>query len=153
MNLTVDEVREVKKNIKELKKDCYLNEGYLLTSVTKSHDEELKKVVDQLQNQDEYKSARYLSKNQMQDYFDSPYYQSAMYDSECGQIHPLNYCLGLAKEVLKNKNCKIYEETAVLLYKQNGKIKIQITNNFEVTADQMVLCCNAFLYNLHKELR
>ena len=152
-NFTVDAVREVKKNIKELKIDCDLIEGYLLTSVTKSHDEELKKFVDQLQNQFEYKSARYLSKNQMQDYFDSPYYQSAMYDSECGQIHPLNYCLGLAKEVLKNKNCKIYEETEVLSYKQNGKIKIQLTNNFEVTADKMVLCCNAYLNNLNKELR
>ena len=51
--------------------------------------------------------------NKMQDYFDSPYYQSAMYDSECGQIHPLNYCLGLAKELLKNKNCKVYEESEV----------------------------------------
>ena len=89
----------------------------------------------------------------MQDYFDSPYYQSAMYDSECGQIHPLNYCLGLAKEVLKNQNCKIYEESEVVSYKQEGKIKIQISKKFEVTADKMVLCCNAYLDNLNKELR
>ena len=102
-NFTVDAVREVKKNIKDLNLDCDLIEGYLLTSVTKSHDEELKRFIDQLQNQFKYESAQYLSKNQMQDYFDSPYYQSAMYDSECGQIHPLNYCLGLAKELLKLK--------------------------------------------------
>ena len=132
-NFTVDAVREVKKNIKDLNIDCDLIEGYLLTSVTKSHDEELKKFIDQLHNQFNYGSAQYLSKNQMQDYFDSPYYQSAMYDSECGQIHPLNYCLGLAKELLKNKNCKVYEESEVLSYKHEGKIKIQLTNKLEVT--------------------
>ena len=152
-NFTVDAVREVKKNIKELKIDCDLIEGYLLASVTKSHDEELKKFVDQLQNQFEYQSVHYLSKNQMQDYFDSPHYHSAMFDSECGQIHPLNYCLGLAKELIKNKNCKIYEESEVLSYKQNGKIKIQLNNKLEVTADKMVLCCNAYLNNLNKDLR
>ena len=152
-NFTVDAVREVKKNIKDLNLDCDLIEGYLLTSVTKSHDEELKRFIDQLQNQFNYKSAQYLSKNQMQDYFDSPYYKSAMYDSECGQIHPLNYCLGLAKEVLKNQNCKIYEESEVVSYKQEGRIKIQLSNKSEVTADKMVLCCNAYLDNLNKELR
>ena len=152
-NFTVDAVREVKKNIKDLNIDCDLIEGYLLTSVTKSHDEELKKFIDQLHNQFDYESAQYLSKNQMQDYFDSPYYQSAMYDSECGQIHPLNYCLGLAKELLKNKNCKVYEESEVLSYKHEGKIKIQLTNKLEVTADKMVLCCNAYLDNLNKDLR
>ena len=76
-----------------------------------------------------------------------------MYDSECGQIHPLNYCLGLAKELLKNKNCKVYEESEVLSYKHEGKIKIQLTNKLEVTADKMVLCCNAYLDNLNKDLR
>ena len=152
-NFTVDAVREVKKNIKDLDLECDLIEGYLLTSVTKSHDEELKKFIDKLQNQFKYESAQYLSKNQMQDYFDSPYYQSAMYDSECGQIHPLNYCLGLAKEVLKNQNCKIYEESEVVSYKQEGRIKIQLSNKLEVTAGKMVLCCNAYLDNLNKELR
>ena len=67
-NFTVDAVREVKKNIKDLNIDCDLIEGYLLTSVTKSHDEELKKFIDQLHNQFDYESAQYLSKNQMQDY-------------------------------------------------------------------------------------
>ena len=152
-NFTVDAVREVKKNIKDLNIDCDLIEGYLLTSVTKSHDEELKKFIDQLHNQFDYESAQYLSKNQMQDYFDSPYYQSAMYDAECGQIHPLNYCLGLAKELLKNKNCRVYEQSEVLSYKHEGKIKIQLTNKLEVTADKMVLCCNAYLDNLNKDLR
>ena len=61
-NFTVDAVREVKKNIKDLKLDCDLIEGYLLTSVTNSHDEELKRFIDQLQNQFKYESAQYLSK-------------------------------------------------------------------------------------------
>mgnify|MGYP003313537679 CR=1 FL=1 len=65
--------------------------------------DELKKYVDLLNNKFQYDSASYLSNQEMKDYFQSPYYKSAMYDSECSQIHPLNYCLGLAKELLKLK--------------------------------------------------
>ena len=43
---------------------------------------------------------------------------SQLYDSECAANPPLNYCLGLAKELLKNQNCKIYEESEVVSYKQ-----------------------------------
>ena len=94
-NFTIDAVREVKKNIKDLNIECGLIEGYLQAAVTRSHDEELKKYVDLLNNKFQYDSASYLSNQEMKDYFQSPYYKSAMYDSECGQIHPLNYCLGL----------------------------------------------------------
>ena len=35
-----------------------------------------------------------------------------------------NYCLGLARELLKNQNCKIFEDTGVISYesqKSNNK--------------------------------
>ena len=119
---TLDAVREVKKNIKDLNIQCDLIEGYVLAAVSKSHDEELKKYVDRLQTKFDYESVTYLPKNRMDQYFDSPYYKSAMYDSECGQIHPLNYCLGLARELLKNQNCKIFEDTGVISYESQKKI-------------------------------
>lgn len=126
---TLEAVREVKKNIKDLNIQCDLIEGYIQAAVNKSHDEELKKYVDQLQTEYNYESATYLSKSQMEQYFESPYYKSAMYDSECGQIHPLNYCLGLAKELLKNKNCKIFEDTGVISYNSENKVTINTEKN------------------------
>ena len=152
-NFSVDAVREVKKNIHELNIDCDLVEGYLLTSVTKKHDDELKKHIDLLQNQYGYSSAKYLSKSQMSDYFQSPYYKSAMYDTECSQIHPLNYCLGLAQEILKNKNYKIYEGAAVLSYESNNSVEIKLENNLVIKSKKMILCCNAYINNLNKKLR
>ena len=53
-NFTIDAVREVKKNIKDLNIDCGLIEGYLQAAVTRSHDEELKKYVDLLNKKFEY---------------------------------------------------------------------------------------------------
>ena len=152
-NFTVDSVREVKKNINDLKIDCDLVEGYLLTAVKKTHDEELKRHVDNLQNKFDYNSATYLSKSKMKDYFESPYYISAMHDSECSQIHPLNYCLGLANELDKNNNIKIYEGASVESYETGNKIKIKLENGSEVISDKMVLCCNAYIGNLNKKLR
>ncbi len=150
---TLEAVREVKKNIKDLNIQCDLIEGYIQAAVNKSHDEELKKYVDQLQTKYNYESATYLSKSQMERYFESPYYKSAMYDSECGQIHPLNYCLGLAKELLKNKNCKIFEDTAVISYNSQNKVTINTEKNINIKADKLIICCNAYIGDLNKSLR
>ena len=152
-NFSIDAVREVKKNIQELNIKCDLVEGYLLTSVTKKHDEELKKYIDLLQNKYGYESAMYLPKSEMHNYFHSPYYKSAMYDSECSQIHPLNYCLGLAQEILKNKNCKIYEETSVVSYESNNDVTIKLDNNLIIRSKKMIMCCNAYISNLNQKLR
>ena len=150
---TLEAVREVKKNIRELNIHCDLIEGYIQAAVNKSHDEELKKYVDQLQTEYNYESATYLSKSQMEQYFESPYYKSAMYDSECGQIHPLNYCLGLAKELLKNKNCKIFEDTGVISYNSQNKVTINTEKNINIKADKLIICCNAYIGDLNKSLR
>ena len=150
---TLEAVREVKKNIKDLNIQCDLIEGYIQAAVNKSHDEELKKYVDQLQTEYNYESATYLSKSQMEQYFESPYYKSAMYDSECSQIHPLNYCLGLAKELLKNKNCKIFEDTGVISYNSQNKVTINTEKNINIKADKLIICCNAYIGDLNKSLR
>ena len=150
---TLEAVREVKKNIKDLNIQCDLIEGYIQAAVNKSHDEELKKYVDQLQTEYNYESATYLSKSQMEQYFESPYYKSAMYDSECGQIHPLNYCLGLAKELLKNKNCKIFEDTGVISYNSQNKVTINTEKNINIKANKLIICCNAYIGDLNKNLR
>ena len=150
---TLEAVREVKKNIKDLNIQCDLIEGYIQAAVNKSHDEELKKYVDQLQTEYYYESATYLSKSQLEQYFESPYYKSAMYDSECGQIHPLNYCLGLAKELLKNKNCKIFEDTEVISYNSQNKVTINTEKNINIKADKLIICCNAYIGDLNKSLR
>ena len=150
---TLEAVREVKKNIKDLNIQCDLIEGYIQAAVNKSHDEELKKYVDQLQTEYNYESATYLSKSQMEQYFESPYYKSAMYDSECGQIHPLNYCLGLAKELSKNKNCKIFEDTGVISYNSQNKVTINTEKNINIKADKLIICCNAYIGDLNKNLR
>jgi gamma-glutamylputrescine oxidase len=150
---TLEAVREVKKNIKDLNIQCDLIGGYIQAAVNKSHDEELKKYIDQLQTEYNYESATYLSKSQMEQYFESPYYKSAMYDSECGQIHPLNYCLGLAKELLKNKNCKIFEDTGVISYNSQNKVTINTEKNINIKADKLIICCNAYIGDLNKSLR
>ena len=87
-NLSLEAVREVKKNIREVGISCDLVEGYLLNSVSNNHEEGLKRYVEYLNNNFDYDGAKFLNKNQMSEYFESPFYKSAMFDNECGQIHP-----------------------------------------------------------------
>ena len=152
-NLSLEAVREVKKNIREVGISCDLVEGYLLNSVSNNHEEELKRYVEYLNNNFDYDGAKFLNKNQMSEYFESPFYKSAMFDRECGQIHPLNYCLSLTKKLLENKNCKIFEDTEVVSYSSNKNVKILLQNNHTITANKMVLCCNAYIEKLNTKLR
>ena len=152
-NLSLEAVREVKKNIREVGISCDLVEGYLLASVANSHEEELKRYVEYLNKDLNYDGAKFLNKNQMSVYFESPFYKSAMFDGECGQIHPLNYCLSLTRKILENKNCKIFENVKVVSYSSNKNIKISSECNHIITANKMVLCCNAYIERLNTKLR
>jgi len=152
-NFSVDAVNEVKNNIKKHNLDCDLIEGFLLTAANNRHEKSLYKQQKILEKKYNYKNSIFLNKSELNKKFRSPYYQSAIYDSFCAQIHPLNYCLGLAAEALKNKNVSMYEGVEVSSFKSNQKVFIQTSKNIEIKSRYLVLSCNAYIGNLSKKLR
>ena len=152
-NFSVDAVKEVKRNIKKHNIDCDLIEGFLLTAASDRQEKSLLKYQKELEKKYNYKNSEFLDKANLDKYFRSPFYQSAVYDSECSQIHPLNYCLGLTKEALKNKNLSIYEDVEVSSYTSDKNVKIVTSKNIIITANNLILSCNAYIENLSKVLR
>jgi gamma-glutamylputrescine oxidase len=72
-------------------------------------------------------------------------YLGALYDSNSGHLHPLNYTLGLAAAA-QSLGVQIYGGTRALSFAPAGNDKVRIaTPHGEVRARFLVLCGNVFL--------
>lgn len=69
-----------------------------------------------------------------------------LYDSEAQSLHPLNYCLGLARAAAE-AGVRIYENSRVQKYSQTDPAKVE-TDSGSVTAPFVVLACNGYLGDL-----
>jgi gamma-glutamylputrescine oxidase len=116
--------------------DCDWADGYMLTAIKPRQDRE------QLQGKLEYRSARYMPGEEVRATLQTRRYVSALYDSNGGHLHPLNYTLGLAAAA-ERAGVRIYEDTRALGF-TSARVR---TPGGEVRARYLVLCGNVYLGN------
>lgn len=121
---------------------CDLKWGYLHVATKRSHLDGL------AEHQAEY--ARYgyeglklLDKAGVEDRIGSEIYQGGLWEPRAGHIHPLNYCLGLARAATE-AGATIYENTRVISVETEGA-PVAHTAAGPVTARFMILAGNAYL--------
>ena len=120
--------------------DCDWVDGYMLTALKPRHDRELRSEIEELQEKLQYHSVRYLPREEIRATVASNRYVSALYDSNGGHLHPLNYTLGLAAAA-ERAGVRIYEDTRAL-----GFTSAHVhTPDGEVRARYLVLCGNVYL--------
>ena len=74
----------------------------------------------------------------------SDIYVGGLYDSNSGHLHPLNYCLGLAKACL-DLGVQIYEQSPVVdLVEKSGCIEVK-TDKSAVISQDVILATNAYI--------
>jgi gamma-glutamylputrescine oxidase len=89
--------------------ECDWVDGHLLTALKPRHERELRAEIDELE-QYGYTSVRYVPRDELRSLIASPRYTGAMYDSNAGHLHPLNYTLGLAAAA-ERAGATIFEST------------------------------------------
>jgi gamma-glutamylputrescine oxidase len=85
-------------------------DGHLLTALKPRHEHELRAEIDELREQYAYTSVRYVPLDEVRSLIASTRYTAAMYDSNAGHLHPLNYTLGLAAAA-ERAGATIFEST------------------------------------------
>ena len=81
----------------------------------------------------------------------SDIYVGGLYDSNSGHLHPLNYCLGLAKACL-DLGVQIYEQSPVVdLVEKSGCIEVK-TDKSAVISQDVILATNAYIDALPKSI-
>lgn len=132
--------------------DCDWVDGHMLTAVKPRHDVDLRAELRQLQDRYDYTSLRYLSRDEVRSVLATGRYVSALYDTNSGHLHPLDYTRGLAAAAA-GAGAEIFEGSRALDYSTRaGAVHIK-TRSGEVRARQLVLCGNVYLGDTAPALR
>jgi gamma-glutamylputrescine oxidase len=94
---------------------------------------------------------RWIEPQDMPRWVASPRYHSGMYDPNAGHLHPLKYCLGLARAA-SVLGVKIHEHSAVTSIKQGRLVGLR-TATGRVRARQVLLAGNVYLQGLVPQLQ
>ncbi|HVW68731.1 MAG TPA: FAD-binding oxidoreductase [Steroidobacteraceae bacterium] len=127
--------------------DCDWAPGHMLVAVKSPHLQELQAELRQLRDTLGYPSVRYVPRDELCSILGTDRYRGALYDSNSGHLHPLNYTIGLAAAAERN-GARIFEGTRALGFKPSlgstSAVRIR-TERGEVRARYLVLCGNVYL--------
>lgn len=131
--------------------ECDLVRGYLHVGVKPSHARELQQWAQHLTTHYDYKNLEYLDRAQLRRIVGSKIYCGAVSDPGGGHLHPLNYCLGLARAA-QQAGARLYRDSAVTRVDSAAPGVTVHTGLGAVSCDQVVYGCNAYLHRLQPQL-
>lgn len=129
--------------------DCDLRWGYMLAAMKRRHILDLRGMLAEMETLG-YRQARYLNRGEVQRLVACEDYVGGLLDSGSGQLHPLNYALGLA-DAARQAGAHIFEGAKVTRL-EDGATPVAVTDSGRrVTADHVILAANAYLDPIHPE--
>lgn len=131
--------------------DCDLTWGYLLAAEKQRQLDELKETQELYRRDYGYEATGIVEGPEVRQHVDSGAYIGGMTDAGAGHLHPLNYCLGLARAAAE-AGVGIFEGSRVVEV-ESGAAPAVRTDRGRVRAKFLVLCCNAYLGDLVPKLR
>ena len=141
-DMTLEALDLVRERIKRFDIKCDLQDGFLGVSVSEKKGKSLRIWFDDMQKRYNY-AAEWIEPAYIKKWINSPRYFNGYYDKQSGHLHPLNYCLGLAKGAA-SLGVQIYQHSAVTAMQQ-GETVVLHTENGLVKAKYVVLAGNMYL--------
>jgi gamma-glutamylputrescine oxidase len=149
--MTLEALDLVRERVKRFNIDCDLVDGYLGVSIGEKKGKSLRIWYDGMAKKYGYDSdAKWIEPAHLKDWIDSPKYFNGYYDKRSGHIHPLNFCLGLAKAAA-SLGVQIYQHSAVNDL-QKGATAVIKTEAGSVKAKYVVLAGNIFLSEISPQI-
>ena len=132
--------------------DCDLTWGYVLGASKGRHLERLREDQEALARDYGYEATRLLETPEaLREYVNTPAYIGGLHDAGAGHLHPLNYCLGLAKAAVA-AGARIFEGAEATAIEEGSKVVVR-TAGGAVRADFLILAGNAYLGDLVPRIR
>ena len=130
---------------------CDWKKGYATLALNERRMEDLIEIEKASHEAFGYNNMQLWDKTQLKRHLGSDIYVGGLYDSNSGHLHPLNYCLGLAKACL-SLSVKIYEQSPVVnLTEKYHRLEVK-TDKSAVISDDVILATNAYIDVLPKSL-
>ena len=124
---------------------CDWQAGYMSLAVDARRAEELRRWNERMQRDYGYRT-RWIAPHEMQDWIASPRFHSGIHDPAGGHLHPLKYCLGLARAAAE-LGVQIFEDSAVLAMQAGASARLR-TARGSVRASHVLLAGNVYLQGL-----
>jgi len=148
--LAEDSVATVKDVIARHNIDCDLTPGILQAAWKRSEAPWLEDEAAHMAREYGYEKMRYVPPAEMREMVGTTRYFGGLLDSGAAHLHPLNYCLGLARAAL-TKGVRIYEQTRATGFTHTDPARIT-TPTGTITARHVVIACNAYLGRLEPRI-
>ncbi len=149
-DLGLDAVKLVCDLIDEFAIDCDLATGNLHVAHRTSAATELREEVEHLRNHYDYDPIRYVDAGELAEMSSARGMHGGTLDLGARHLHPLNYCLGLARAATES-GALIHENSRVLRYEEADGVSVY-TEHGRVNCDHLVLACNGYLGKLEKRV-
>jgi len=143
-DMTLEALDLVRKRVKRFDIQCDLTDGFLGVSVGEKKGKSLRKWFDSMASKYNYDSdATWIEPAHIRQWIASPRYFNGYYDKRSGHLHPLNYCLGLARGAA-SLGVQIFQHSAVTQMQQGDSVTLT-TDKGSVKAKFVVLAGNMYL--------
>jgi len=151
-NMTLEALDLVRERVKRFDIHCDLTDGFLGVSVGEKKGKSLRKWFDSMASKYNYDSdATWIEPAHIRQWIDSSRYFNGYYDKRSGHLHPLNYCLGLARGAA-SLGVQIFQHSAVTQMQQGDTVVALSTAKGRVKAKFVVLAGNMYLPEVSPKL-
>jgi gamma-glutamylputrescine oxidase len=133
---------------------CDYVAGQMHVGIKARHERELRDEIAQLRDRYHYQSVRYVERDELRSLVASDRYVGAMFDSNSGHLHPLDYTRGLAAAA-ERAGAALHEQTLVTRIDGGRTAAEPVTVRTDrgiVTARHVAICGNALLGSTVPEL-
>ena len=154
--MTLEALDLVRERAKRFNIKCDLQDGFLGVSVNEKKGKKLRSWFDNMAKRYGYDSdATWIEPVHIKNWIDSHRYFNGYFDKRSGHLHPLNYCLGLARGAA-SLGVQIYQHSAVTQIQQaqgvNKEHVILSTQSGTIKAQFVVLAGNMYLPEISPNL-
>ncbi|MFZ0009420.1 MAG: FAD-binding oxidoreductase [Steroidobacteraceae bacterium] len=144
-DVSVEGLTLIRELIRRFSIDCDWVGGYMLAAIKERHERELHEELVELREVYGYPSVRYAAREELHGLLATARYRGALYDTNSGHLHPLNYTLGLAAAA-EGLGVRIFEDCRARPFLADGARGVRVpTAGGEVRARHLVLCGNVYL--------
>ena len=155
-DMTLEALDLVRERVKRFNIKCDLQDGFLGVSVNEKKGKKLRHWFDDMAKRYDYDSdATWIDPAYIKNWINSRRYFNGYFDKRSGHLHPLNYCLGLARGAA-SLGVQIYQHSAVTHMQQNQGVSkecvILSTQNSTAKAKFVVLAGNIYLSEIAPNL-
>ena len=144
-NMTLEAIELIHQRCRRFGIDCDWRPGYLSLAVSARKGRQLAQWHDAMQREYGFEGTA-IRPQDLPQWIASPRFHSGLHDPKSGHLHPLKYCLGLARAAA-SLGVRIYEQSAVTSLAPGTTARLT-TAQGEVKARHVLLAGNVYLQGI-----